>query len=72
MLSVSTVGISAFIDNNGRVLQESKENVSELLYGTLQANNGITIADKLGDLTWVVAIGLMAGIGLYRGNRSYR
>lgn len=71
VLSVSTVGISAFIDNNGRVLQESKENVPDLLYGTLRGSNEITLADKLGDLTWVFAIGLMAGIGLFRGNRSY-
>jgi apolipoprotein N-acyltransferase len=71
VLSVSTVGISAFIDNNGRVLQESKENVPDLLYGTLQGNNEITLADKLGDLTWVFAIGLLAGIGSFRRNRSY-
>ena len=70
VLSVSTVGISAFIDNNGKVLQESKESISELLYGRLHMNDRLTLANRLGDLTWVVITILTTLIGVFRRERN--
>ena len=48
ILSVSTVGISAFIDNNGHVKSQTKENVSTLLAGDLAMADTKTFADRLG------------------------
>jgi len=48
ILSVSTVGISAFIDNNGHVKSQTKENISTLLAGDLAMTDTKTFADRLG------------------------
>lgn len=48
ILSVSTVGISAFIDNNGRVINQGLENESLALSGVLGLQDNITLADHLG------------------------
>ncbi len=58
ILSVSTVGISALIDNNGKVLKQSRENVSEIIYGSLRSNRSETISDKLGGRSWILIVGL--------------
>ena len=47
ILSVSTVGISAFIDNNGRVLSQTPENEKAFLTGRLTMNNHKTLIDRL-------------------------
>ena len=47
ILSVSTVGISAFIDNNGRVLQKTSENEKSYLVGDLQLSTNRTFIDRL-------------------------
>jgi apolipoprotein N-acyltransferase len=47
ILSVSTVGISAFIDNNGRVLSQTPENQKAFLTGRLTMNNHKTLIDRL-------------------------
>jgi apolipoprotein N-acyltransferase len=48
ILSVSTVGISAFIDNNGEVRSQTGENVSTAISGDLGISTNQTLADKLG------------------------
>jgi apolipoprotein N-acyltransferase len=48
ILSVSTVGISAFIDNNGDVKSQTNENISALLAGDLAMTDAKTFADRLG------------------------
>ena len=48
ILSVSTVGISAFIDNNGDVKSQTNENISALLAGDLAMTDVKTFADRLG------------------------
>jgi apolipoprotein N-acyltransferase len=48
ILSVSTVGISAFIDNNGAVISRTAENVSTSISGNLKISNHQTLADRLG------------------------
>ena len=47
ILSVSTVGISAFIDNNGRVLSQTPGNQKAFLTGRLTMNNHKTLIDRL-------------------------
>lgn len=47
ILSVSTVGISAFIDNNGRVLSQTGENTQESLAGILMLNNYRSLINRL-------------------------
>ena len=66
ILSVSTIGISAFIDNNGNVLQVSKENVSEILYGQLRSIESQTIADKFNGRSWIAIVGGLLILGRFR------
>ena len=47
VLSVSTVGISAFIDNNGRVLSQTGENTQESLAGSLVLNKYRTLINRI-------------------------
>jgi apolipoprotein N-acyltransferase len=51
IMSVSTVGISAFIDNNGRVLSQTPENKKAFLVDQLQLNTNNTFIDRL--LLWI-------------------
>jgi apolipoprotein N-acyltransferase len=48
ILSVSTVGISAFIDNNGQVKSQTAENISTFISGDLNISKHQTLADRLG------------------------
>lgn len=47
ILSVSTVGISAFIDNNGRVLSQTVENTQDSLAGKLLPNDYRTFINRI-------------------------
>ena len=47
ILSVSTVGISAFIDNNGRVVSATAENIQDSLAGQLVPNNYRTFINRI-------------------------
>jgi apolipoprotein N-acyltransferase len=46
ILSVSTIGISAFIDNNGRVINKTSENKKSSLLGKLLLSNHTTPIDR--------------------------
>ena len=46
ILSVSTVGISAFVDNNGRVVSQTPENKKAFLVGNLTLSTSQTVADR--------------------------
>lgn len=47
ILSVSTVGISAFIDNNGRVTSRTLENEKSFLLGDLLLSSHQTLVDRI-------------------------
>jgi apolipoprotein N-acyltransferase len=47
ILSVSTIGISAFIDNNGRVLSETSQNVKSFLAGKLKLSDRTTLVNRI-------------------------
>ena len=48
VLSVSTIGISAFIDNNGEVVSSTPENLQRSLVGDLELNDHVTLSSKFG------------------------
>jgi apolipoprotein N-acyltransferase len=48
ILSVSTIGITAFIDQNGNVLSQTDENIQAALAGDLPLSKEITPANKWG------------------------
>ena len=64
ILSVSTVGISAFIDNNGEVRSQTAENISTSISGDLGISTNQTVADKLGGVAPLLTLGLAALIAL--------
>jgi apolipoprotein N-acyltransferase len=47
ILSVSTIGISAFIDNNGRVLSETLQNEKSFLAGELMMSDETTLVNRI-------------------------
>jgi apolipoprotein N-acyltransferase len=46
ILSVSTIGISAFIDSNGKVISETPENRKAYLLGSLTMSDHRTVIDR--------------------------
>jgi apolipoprotein N-acyltransferase len=68
ILSVSTVGISAFIDNNGHVKSQTPENISTAISGDLKISNYQTLSDRLGGVAplLVLLTSLIYAIGIRR------
>ena len=68
ILSVSTVGISAFIDNNGGVKSQTEENVSTAISGGLKISSYRTLSDRLGGVAplLVLLASLIFASGLRR------
>jgi apolipoprotein N-acyltransferase len=70
ILSVSTVGISAFIDNNGVVKSQSAENVSTLLVGDLRPSETKTLADRLGGVAPLLVLAAALFLALLSSRRK--
>jgi apolipoprotein N-acyltransferase len=70
ILSVSTIGISAFIDNNGRVVSQTSESVQAGLEGNLQLNTNSTWANRFGYLTKILVLFFIALIALRTARRG--
>jgi apolipoprotein N-acyltransferase len=66
ILSVSTIGISAFIDSNGKVVSESAENVQISMTGDLSLNEKITVANRWGYQSKILIIALFLIVGFSR------
>jgi apolipoprotein N-acyltransferase len=66
ILSVSTVGISAFIDNNGAVISQTPENISTSISGDLKISYHQTLADRLGGVAPLLVLfaSLIFAIGM--------
>ena len=73
VLSVSTIGISAFINSNGEVIQVTPENMQTSLTGNLALNDHITFANRWGNLVKFVVLFLIFifGIRNIRKGESY-
>jgi apolipoprotein N-acyltransferase len=56
IVSVSTIGISAHIDINGRITQETKEDVRAVLQGEIQGVSNQSVASRLGGLATPLAL----------------
>lgn len=68
ILSVSTIGISAFIDNNGNVLSKTAENMQSELIGKLATSDHITLASKWGITLKIGTLLLFFLLGLRRNS----
>ena len=68
ILSVSTIGISAFIDSNGEVRSSTPENIQQALTGDLTLNSHVTLASKFNHLSKlaILAIFLILGFASLR------
>ena len=68
VLSVSTIGISAFIDENGKVTEETPENVQRSLTGNLALNDHVTLAGRWGEALkfLILAFFLLLGVRSHR------
>lgn len=66
ILSVSTVGISAFIDNNGAVKSQTAENVSTAISGNLGISNHQTFADRIGGVAPLLVLLFSAVLAFMR------
>ena len=71
ILSVSTIGISAFIDSNGRVTQSSSENIQTALTSDLVLNDHLTFANKWGSVVKFLILAIILILGA-RGLRNRR
>jgi apolipoprotein N-acyltransferase len=71
ILSVSTVGISAFIDNNGVVKSQSEVNVSTLLAGDLKLSETKTLADRLGGVAPLLVLLAALFLALFGSRRRF-
>lgn len=64
VLSVSTIGISAFIDQNGEVTEATPENVQRSLSGNLALNDHVTFASKFGITLKFMILALFLLLGM--------
>ena len=71
ILSVSTIGISAFIDSNGRVTQSTSENIQTALTSDLILNDHLTFANKWGSVVKFLILAIILILGA-RGLRNRR
>lgn len=70
ILSVSTIGISAFISANGEVTQATPENIQASLSGDLFLNNHTTFANKWGGAVKFLIFAIIFILAFWgRGNR---
>lgn len=70
ILSVSTIGISALIDNNGRVVSQTKEDTQAYLKADLQLNTYSTWANRLGYLADIFVLGFIALLAFRRSRNG--
>ena len=71
ILSVSTVGISAFIDNNGVVKAQTAENVSTSLSGELGISSHRTWSDRLGGVAPLLTLLFSLFFAARRSSRKF-
>lgn len=69
ILSVSTVGISAFIDNNGVVKEQTSENISTSISGDLFISDHSTVSDRLGGVAPFLTLFAALLLAVFRGRQ---
>ena len=71
ILSVSTIGISAFISANGEVTEATPEDIQASITGDLGLNNHVTFANKWGNFVKYLLLTFIFILG-FRGLRNRR
>ena len=71
ILSVSTIGISAFISANGEVTEATQEDIQASITGDLGLNNHVTFANKWGSLVKYLLLTFIFILGFW-GLRNRR
>jgi apolipoprotein N-acyltransferase len=71
ILSVSTIGISAFISANGEVTEATPEDIQASITGDLGLYNHVTFANKWGSLVKYLLLTFIFILG-FRGLRNRR
>jgi apolipoprotein N-acyltransferase len=69
LVSVSTTGVSAVIDNEGQVVSITKQNNTAYLYDRVDIIDDESIAHRFGTLSSIVII--LGFLGVYLGKRTY-
>jgi apolipoprotein N-acyltransferase len=67
ILTVSTTGVSAIIDNYGSVVQKTQQNEASFAYGDVKLNSENTLSNKIGN--WSSFICILLSLLLYLGKR---
>ena len=58
VMSISTTGVSAIIDNHGNVVVKTNQNVPAAIYGEVKLFTNLSLANRLGDWTPLLSISL--------------
>ena len=67
IVSVSTTGVSAIIDNMGNIQQITKQNEPSFVSGDVELNSKVSIANRLGE--WTSFICIIFALAIYLGKR---
>ena len=67
VVSISTTGVSAIIDNSGGIQQITKQNSASFLSGDVQLSSGTSLAYKIGN--WTAFVCILLSIAIYLGKR---
>ena len=66
-MSVSTTGVSAIIDNNGKVRQITKQNMPLFVSGDISLNTKESVSSRIGN--WSPAMLLLIALSIYLRKR---
>jgi apolipoprotein N-acyltransferase len=70
VVSISTTGVSAIIDNKGSVRQITEQNRASYVSGAVMLNSNQTLASKLGNWSSLLLILLASAVYLGKRRRS--
>ncbi|HEB59386.1 MAG TPA: apolipoprotein N-acyltransferase [Gammaproteobacteria bacterium] len=70
LLRVTTNGISALVDERGRIRARSAQFETEVLRGEVQAFAGATPYVRWGNIPLLILLGLVVAVGMWRGRRA--
>ena len=67
VVSISTTGVSAIIDNSGGIQQITKQNSASFLTGDVELSSGTSLAHRIGN--WTAFVCVFFSIAIYLGKR---
>jgi apolipoprotein N-acyltransferase len=69
LVSVSTTGVSAVVDNLGNIVSKTKQNEASYLYESVNMIENRSIASRLDSFSWIVLV--LSSLLIYYKKRSY-